>query len=67
MARDKLELLIQWQGMPATEASWEVTEEFQKIYPQFQLEDELLLKEGRDVMWGSTYQRRHQASRPPAE
>jgi hypothetical protein len=27
-------------------------------YPQFQLEDELLLKGWSDVMWGKTYSRR---------
>jgi hypothetical protein len=30
-------------------------------FPHFQLEDELLLEEGRDVMWGRTYARQRRA------
>ena len=34
-------------------------DEFRRVYPSFQLEDELLHKEGRDVMWGDIpYHRR---------
>jgi len=31
------------------------------MYPAFQLEDELDLEGGRDVMWGRTYTRRRRA------
>jgi hypothetical protein len=33
-------------------------EDFVEQFPDFQLEDELLLQGGRDVMWGLTYSRR---------
>jgi hypothetical protein len=32
-------------------------EEFQHLYPAFQLEDELLVQGGRDVMWRLSYMR----------
>jgi hypothetical protein len=50
--------LVQWEGLPPSSASWENLEQFKKCYPQFQLEDELLLKGGSDVMWGKYYSRR---------
>ena len=34
---------------------------FRDRYPTFQLEDELTLEEGRDVMWGRVYARRGRA------
>jgi len=37
-------------------------DEFQRLFPKFQLEDELLLQEGRDVMVGLTYKRRRPKS-----
>jgi hypothetical protein len=50
--------LVQWEGLPPSSASWEDLQQFKKRYPQFQLEDELLLKGGSDVMWGKYYSRR---------
>jgi len=41
------------------ETSWVDLEEFQAQFPMFQLEDELLLQGGRDVMWGLRYGRRN--------
>jgi hypothetical protein len=38
--------LVQWDGLPPSFASWEDLEQFKERYPQFQLEDELLLKGG---------------------
>jgi hypothetical protein len=35
--------------------SWMDLEEFCHLYPSFQLEDELILEGGRDVMWGLAY------------
>jgi hypothetical protein len=58
LARGRQELLVQWRGQLAAEATWMDRQEFQHLYPQFQLEDELLPKEGRDVMVGIKYTRR---------
>ena len=59
--RGTWELLVQWTGLSPAEASWEQLEEFKKSYPSFQLEDELFLGEGGNVVdsfVGRTYQRR---------
>jgi hypothetical protein len=58
LARGVRQVLIHWQGEPASSASWEDLEDFQARYPPFQLEDELLVEGGRDVMWGKRYSRR---------
>jgi transcriptional regulator GlxA family with amidase domain len=42
-------------------ATWEDLDTFREQFPSFQLEDELLLEEGRDVMCGWTYARRRRA------
>jgi len=46
---------------------WEDVDAFTAKYPNFQLEDELLLDGGRDVMWGRTYARRARDVRRAAE
>jgi transposase InsO family protein len=61
LARGVRQLLVHWQGEPAASASWEDADDFQDRYPSFQLEDELLVKGGRDVMWGRQYSRRLKA------
>jgi hypothetical protein len=38
--------LVQWTGQPAAEATWIDLEEFQRLYHDFQLEDELLVGGG---------------------
>jgi transcriptional regulator GlxA family with amidase domain len=43
--------------MPTSEAAWEQREAFQESFPSFQLEDELFVEEGRDVVF--TYGRRN--------
>ncbi|XP_066360654.1 uncharacterized protein [Miscanthus floridulus] len=58
LARGVQPVLVQWQGESAASATWEDVEPFRAKYPEFQLEDELLLDGGRDVMVGSTYRRR---------
>jgi hypothetical protein len=60
LARGRREVLVQWRGQPAAEATWIDLEELQKLYPDFQLEDELLVEGGRDVMLGVQYTRRNQ-------
>ena len=55
-------VLIQWQGLSPEEATWELREEFQGLYPDFQLEDELFAQAGRDVMTGVSYERRRRPS-----
>jgi hypothetical protein len=57
LVRGRRELLIQWKGLPAAKATWTDRAEFQRLYPSFQLVDELLAEEGRDVMVGLRYQR----------
>ena len=52
-------ILAQWSGFPSSEATWEPVPKFKTSYPDFQLEDELFPEEGRDVMVGRTYERRH--------
>jgi hypothetical protein len=35
LARGRREVLVQWRGQPAAEATWTDLEEFQKLYPDF--------------------------------
>jgi hypothetical protein len=59
------ELLVQWVGRAATDASWEQLEEFKQQYPHIQLADELFVGEGGNVIdsfLGRQYQRRRQPS-----
>jgi hypothetical protein len=58
--------LVQWDNLPPSSASWEDLEQFKQKYPQFQLEDELLLEGGSDVMWGRSYSRRKRHKPQPA-
>jgi hypothetical protein len=55
------QVLVQWKGESAASATWEDIEPFHAKYPDFQLEDELVLDGGRDVMVGRTYSRRRRA------
>lgn len=61
LARGVKQVLVQWQGEPATAATWEELEDFTASFPQFQLEDELVFEAGRDVMYGNTFTRRRRA------
>jgi len=42
--------------MPKADATREPVEEFKALFPSFQLEDELFVEGGRDVMTGNVYQ-----------
>jgi len=59
LARGQREVLVRWKGAPAAETSWVALDDFREQFPSFQLEDELLLQGGRDVMWGLGYSRRN--------
>ncbi|KAI4330765.1 hypothetical protein MLD38_029019 [Melastoma candidum] len=56
-ARGIHQVLIHWKGESAASATWEDVDVFLDKYPAFQLEDELLVEGGRDVMWGRAYTR----------
>lgn len=61
LARGVHQVLVQWKGASAASATWEDVAPFRAQYPEFQLGDELVLEEGRDVMVGRKYARRRRA------
>ena len=61
LAHGVRQVLVQWKGTLAASATWEDMEPFFARYPALQLEDELPLDGGGDVMWGRTYSRRRRA------
>jgi hypothetical protein len=50
-------VLIQWEGLPDSDATWEPVEEFRSLFSSFQLEDEMFVEGGSDVMTGKVYKR----------
>jgi hypothetical protein len=54
------ELLVRWTGQAAADATWVELGTFKRDFPSFQLEDELILQGGKDVMTGILYRRRGQ-------
>ena len=58
--RGNWEVLIQWIGRPAGDATWEKLTEFTQEHVEFQLEDELFRKEGGKccgrVCWAYVFQ-----------
>jgi hypothetical protein len=52
-------VLVQWAGLSSAEATWEPVDAFRREHPSFQLEDELFVEGGRDVMVGKVYRRRN--------
>jgi hypothetical protein len=54
--------LVQWHGLSPEDATWEPLEDFKHEFPDFQLEDELFVQAGRDVMTGLPYRRRKPTS-----
>jgi hypothetical protein len=61
VSRGVRQVLVRWRGEPATSATWEDFDDFKARFPAFQLEDELVFDEGRDVMYGRTYVRQRRA------
>jgi hypothetical protein len=47
--KNSWEVLVQWQGKTAGEATWEPLEQFKEDYSEFQLEDELFHR-GEEVL-----------------
>lgn len=41
-------VLVQWEGLLSEDASWVSSQDLQKSYPDFDLEDKVSLKEGRN-------------------
>jgi hypothetical protein len=48
--RGQWQLLVQWEGRAAADATWELIDDFKKRYPEFQLADELFVREGGNVI-----------------
>ncbi|WVZ84441.1 hypothetical protein U9M48_031473 [Paspalum notatum var. saurae] len=55
LARGVRQVLVQWRGEPAASATWENYDDFRAQHPAFQLEDELVFEEGRDVIYTQGY------------
>jgi hypothetical protein len=55
------QVLVHWSGEPASSATWEEFDDFRARFPAFQLEDELVFDEGRDVMYECSYARQRRA------
>jgi hypothetical protein len=51
LARGRRQILVRWKGAPPSESAWVDLDDSVQQYPDFQLEDELLLQGGRDVMY----------------
>jgi hypothetical protein len=47
-------MLVEWTGMPATEATWEPVPVFREAYPSFQLADELFPEVGEMLWWAKS-------------
>lgn len=43
------QLLVQWNDSPLEDATWEKSEEIQRLYPNIHLEDKVTFEEGRSV------------------
>lgn len=42
------QILVQWQGLPELESTWEDTEQFRAAYPAFDLEDKVIVNPRSD-------------------
>jgi hypothetical protein len=59
LRRGTWHVLVKWVGLPVADSTWEPLEGFRAAFPDVQLEDELFLDGGGDVMIGKTYARRN--------
>jgi hypothetical protein len=50
LSRGTRQLLVQWEGQDPAQASWVDFEDFKQHYPDWHLEDNLLVNGGSDVM-----------------
>jgi hypothetical protein len=50
-------VLVHWRGEQASSATWEDLDDFRSWFSDLQLEDELDVEGGIDVMCGRTYTR----------
>jgi hypothetical protein len=50
MQHGQWQVLVHWNGTQPVDATWEPLQQFKASYPQFQLEDELFVEGGRNVM-----------------
>ena len=60
--RGQRELLVQWHANAPESATWEGFEKFAEAYPDYELEDKLVVQEGSndtDAFIGKIYQRKH--------
>ncbi|KAJ9547439.1 hypothetical protein OSB04_019982 [Centaurea solstitialis] len=57
---EQREVLILWKGLPTTEATWELFEQIQQQFPNYNLEDKVVFQGGSDDVnqqrWGRVYQ-----------
>lgn len=55
LCRGVCQILVRWQGLPASSTSWEDIPQFQQRYPHFQLADDLLLEGGGVMLRGGAH------------
>lgn len=64
---DQQEVLLAWKGMPADETTWEEIGRIRHLYPDFHLEDKVVLRGGGNDMnqnrWGKVYRRKSKESK----
>jgi len=61
------ELLVHWEGQSAADASWTALGDFKRVYPSFQLEDELFQGEGGNVVDSFYFKHTYRRRRKPTE
>lgn len=49
-AGEQEELLVEWEGQPSSEATWELKTSLRQSYPNYDLEDKILLRDPSNVI-----------------